>query len=97
MLFAARLLHVPPLPDHLSLQHLASLLLRRMIEFALDHARVKRYRYAAQHLLSCAQLDAAIDDYGEHPTHRAYVAELRERHGRKWGFWQDVDPQEPSD
>ena len=75
----------------------ASLLLRRMIDFALDHARVKRYRYAAQHLLSCAQLDAAIDDYGEHPTHRAYVAELRERHGRKWGFWQDVDPQEPSD
>ncbi|WP_216906425.1 DUF6880 family protein [Synechococcus sp. CCY 0621] len=75
----------------------ASLLLRRMIDFALDHARVKRYRYAAQHLHSCALLDAAIDDYGEHPTHRAYVAELRERHGRKWGFWQDVDPQDPSD
>ncbi len=75
----------------------ASLLLRRMIDFALGHARVKRYRYAAQHLHSCAQLEAAIDDYGEHPTHWAYVAELRDRHGRKWGFWQDVDPQEQSD
>lgn len=73
----------------------ASLLLRRMIGFALDHARVKRYRYAAQHLLTCAQLDAGIDDYGEHSTHQAFVAELRQRHGRKWGFWQDVDPALP--
>lgn len=65
----------------------AVLLWRFMIDFALDNARKGRYRHAANHLSACAEVDAEITDYRDHPTHTAYVMDLRARHERKASFW----------
>jgi tetratricopeptide (TPR) repeat protein len=65
----------------------ATLLLRSMIDYALDRAKSKRYGHAARHLQTCGYLAKRIEDFGEHPDHDAYVASLKARHGRKSGFW----------
>ena len=65
----------------------ATLVLRAMIDFTLTRTRAKRYRYAAEHLASCARLAGDIPDFGAFETHDAYVARLKEEHGRKFGFW----------
>ena len=65
----------------------ATLMLRAMIDFALDRARSKRYGHAARHLQTCEYLAKRIEGFGDHLDHDAYVASLRLRHGRKSGFW----------
>ena len=65
----------------------ATLALRAMIDFTLSKARSKRYRYAAEHLATCAQLAEEIEHFGAFETHEEYVARLKDRHGRKFGFW----------
>jgi hypothetical protein len=79
-----------PAADALEQRHplAATLLLRAMIDFALEKARNKRYRHAARHLQSCESLAHRIDDFGPHPDHSAYLANLKAHHGRKSGFWQ---------
>ena len=69
----------------------ATLLYRRMIAFTLDRARSSRYGHAVRHLASCAWLARAIADWHGHVVHAEYVAGLRQRHGRKSGFWSRVD------
>lgn len=64
----------------------ATLMRRAMIEYTLRGAKSKRYRHAARHLAACAACDTAIADYGDHPTHDAFLASLREDHRRKHGF-----------
>lgn len=71
----------------------ATLMRRAMIRDTLDGAKSKRYRYAAGHLAECQSSDAAIGDYGDRPTHAEFVEELRQKHGRKYGFWHLVDGQ----
>ncbi|MBS0123119.1 hypothetical protein KB874_03145 [Aestuariicoccus sp. KMU-90] len=68
----------------------AVLVWRAMIRFALEKARSGRYGHASRHLTSCAQADAAIDDYSGHPDHQAFIAGLRGAHGRKSVFWSRV-------
>jgi Family of unknown function (DUF6880) len=65
----------------------ATLLLRAMIDFALKHNRVKRYRHAARHLAECDSLAAAIGDFGDFESHEQYTARLKSEHGRKTSFW----------
>jgi len=65
----------------------ATLALRAMIDFTLNAARSKRYRYAAEHLVECARLAREIPNFGAFETHDAYVARLKEEHGRKHAFW----------
>ena len=79
--------------DALEAEHpLAATLMRRaMIRESLDGAKSKRYRYAARHLAECQAADTAIDDYGDRPSHAAFVEELKQKHGRKYGFWNLVD------
>jgi hypothetical protein len=72
----------------------ASLLYRRMIDFTLERARSTRYEHAARHLESCGWLAHAIADWEGHPSHESYVAGLRQRHGRKTGFWSRVTDEE---
>ena len=73
-------------------QPLAAALLRRaMIEDTLEGAKATRYRHAARHLLECRALEPGIGDHGSFETHDAFVARLRARHGRKTGFWSQVD------
>lgn len=65
----------------------ATLLLRSMISFSLDHGKSKRYGHANRHLQTCVYLAKQITDFGEHLDHEAYVESLKARHGRKSGFW----------
>jgi len=69
----------------------AAVIRRAMVRDTLDGAKSKRYRHAARHLAECQSCDAAIDDYGDFPTHTQFVADLRQKHARKFGFWQVVD------
>ncbi len=81
-----------PVADALSGAHplAATLALRSMIDFALTRARSSRYKHAARHLLTCSSLASAIDDFGAFETHEAYEARLRQEHGRKNSFWNQV-------
>lgn len=81
--------YLAPAAEALSERHplAATLVLRAMIDFTLTRSRAKRYRYAAEHLVSCARLARDIPDFGAFETHDAYVARLKEDHGRKFGFW----------
>ncbi|QQA41782.1 hypothetical protein I8N54_13300 [Pelagovum pacificum] len=81
--------YLAPAAEALSERHprAATLVLRAMADFTLTRSRAKRYRYAAEHLVSCARLAGDIPDFGAFETHDAYVARLKEAHGRKFGFW----------
>jgi hypothetical protein len=69
----------------------AVLLWRALVSDTLAGAKSKRYRYAAKHLASCAQAEAAITDHKGQKNHEEFVAQLRQQHGRKHGFWGLVD------
>ncbi|MFM7312510.1 MAG: DUF6880 family protein, partial [Cyanobium sp.] len=79
-----------PAAERLSAGHplAASLLLRAMVVFALSTARSRRYRYAAEHLRQCEQLEARIDDWQGLESHASFAGRLREIHAAKWSFWQ---------
>lgn len=64
--------------------------LDKAIDFALTRARTKRYGHAAQHLATCADLARRIEDFASVETHAAYLAKLKQDHGRKSGFWGQV-------
>nr|WP_108259999.1 DUF6880 family protein [Mangrovicoccus ximenensis] len=66
----------------------ATLLRRAMIEDTLDGGKSKRYRHAARHLSDCASAAPQVGDFGGFPDHAAFAAQLKKRHGRKYGFWQ---------
>jgi len=65
----------------------ATIALRSMVDFTLANARSSRYGHAAHHLQSCEQLSHRIADWGEIPSHDAYLAGIRQNHARKSGFW----------
>lgn len=69
----------------------ATLLYRKMVDFTLDRARSSRYGHAVRHLQSCAWLAQQIGDWRGHPAHAEYISALRQRHGRKAGFWGRFD------
>ncbi|UYN96041.1 MAG: hypothetical protein KIT25_03605 [Enhydrobacter sp.] len=69
----------------------ATLVLRSMIDFAVDRARSGRYRHAARHLLDCSGLAASVEDWESFETHEAYIARLRNKHARKTSFWAEVE------
>ena len=79
--------------DELMAKHpLASTVLRReLIDFALEKARSKRYKYAAGHLLDCETLSKSIEDYGSFETHKVYQRRLMSDHSRKSMFWELVE------
>ena len=87
-----------PAAERLEADHplAATVLLRSMIDFALELGRSNRYRYAAQHLERCAELAGRITDWQGLPDHTTYADDLRLRFGRKYSFWELVDPSEPS-
>ena len=78
-----------PAADALGQRHplAATLVLRAMINLSLDVAKYKRYGHAARHLQTCEHLARRIDDFSGHANHAEYVADLRQRHARKVGFW----------
>jgi len=69
----------------------ATLMRRAMVQDSLDGGKSTRYRYAARHLAECQSGDLAISDHAGFPTHKQFVEELKQKHGRKHGFWQQVE------
>ena len=65
----------------------ATLVLRVMIDFALEKGRSGRYAHAARHLAECANLAHGIEEFSPFETHADYESRLRREHGRKWSFW----------
>ncbi|MEB8389255.1 hypothetical protein OO012_18675 [Rhodobacteraceae bacterium KMM 6894] len=57
-----------------------------MVEDTLKGAKSTRYRHAARHLAECQASEPAITDYGAVLTHEGFVAALRQKHCRKYGF-----------
>lgn len=70
----------------------ATIVLRAMIDFTLDTARSSRYKHAARHLAEGTSLARHIVDFGGIASHDAYLADLRLRHDKKYGFWSLVLP-----
>lgn len=68
----------------------ATLVLRAMIDFALETGRSSRYHHAARHFLECKSLAGQICDFGTFEIHDAYAARLRNVHGRKTSFWSHI-------
>ena len=68
----------------------ATLILRSMIDFSLDHGKASRYKHAARHLATAQALAPHILDPGTLISHEAYVAALKRLHGSKRGFWNHV-------
>jgi len=64
---------------------------RELASDILREARSRAYGHAARYLLRLEELDAVIDDYGPVDGHTAFVASLRDRHGRKYSFWNRVE------
>lgn len=79
--------------EALDVEHpLAATLMRRaMVLDTLAGGKSKRYRYAARHLAESQSCDAAIEDYGDLPTHAQFLEMLKQDHGRKYGFWRLVE------
>lgn len=69
----------------------ATLLRRAMIDFTLRMARSSRYKHAAWHLGDCRSSAAHVEDFGGVPDHSTFERALRIAHGRKAGFWQEVE------
>ena len=65
----------------------ATIALRSLVDFTLANARSSRYGHAAHHLQSCEQLSQRIAEWGEIPSHGAYLAAIRQNHARRSGFW----------
>lgn len=69
----------------------AIIVLRAMIDVALDRGKSSRYRHAARHLIECQRLSAMVSDFGALASHADYTASLKGKHGKKAGFWAAVD------
>ena len=78
-----------PAADTFAAKHplAATVLLRAMIDFALEENRAKRFRHAARHLAECTSLAAGIGDFGVFESHEHYSSRLRAEHSRKTSFW----------
>ena len=70
----------------------ASLLYRRLVESVLDRGSSKQYPYAARDFQSCTRLSPRLPTPGSIETHATFVARLQKAHGRKYGFWELVEP-----
>jgi hypothetical protein len=65
----------------------ATLVLRSMIDFSLDHSRASRYKHAARHMSELEILARQITDYGGTETHEMYLAGIQSIHAKKQNFW----------
>jgi hypothetical protein len=63
---------------------------RALLNPILERGASKAYYHAAQYLSELRRLAGTIDDHRGLPTHAEYEARLRERHGRKTGFWRQM-------
>ncbi len=67
---------------------------RHLIRDVLDDARSRAYGHAVTYLRKLASIDPSLGGYGSLTDHAAFLAELRKRHGRKYGFWNRLEENE---
>jgi len=60
---------------------------RALLTAILTRAYARAYGHAAEYLAALRQLDLQVHGYGALPTHNAFEAALRDKHGRKVAFW----------
>ncbi len=65
----------------------ATLLYRAMVLSVLERGLSKGYKYAARDLGSAALVAKRLPAESGSPEHAAFVASLKAKHGRKYGFW----------
>ncbi|MEH3117175.1 MAG: hypothetical protein PGN25_06100 [Methylorubrum populi] len=75
-------------PDH---PLAASILYRSLVDDILERGRSAAYGHGARHLLSLGALASGLEPGELSPSHEDYVARLRKAHGRKFGFWSQVE------
>jgi hypothetical protein len=68
----------------------ATLLYRVLLSHILDRGISQAYEHAARYMRALATLSLNLPDKPPFIDHAAYVGELQNRHGRKYGFWQRV-------
>jgi len=68
----------------------ATLIRRKLVTFALEAARTKRYRHAARHVRECEGLSGAITDWKGHADQDSWLDGLKAKHSRKSGFWKHL-------
>lgn len=69
----------------------AILCYRALSDQILQEARSKAYGHASRYVAKLGAMHRQLDDYGDFPDHAAYMAGLREQHGRKHAFWRRVE------
>jgi hypothetical protein len=65
----------------------ATLLYRRMIESILGRASANQYGYAVRDVRNCESLAGQLPEDAGIEGHDAFMARLRQEHGRKSRFW----------
>ncbi|GEL41400.1 hypothetical protein MEX01_19910 [Methylorubrum extorquens] len=75
-------------PDH---PLAASVLYRALIDDILERGRSPAYGHGARHLTRLGELARELAPGDLTPSHAEYVAQLRKAHGRKSGFWSQVE------
>ncbi|MCW2241787.1 DUF6880 family protein [Azospirillum canadense] len=66
----------------------ATLLYRRMIESILGRASASQYGYAVRDVRHCESLAGQLPEDAGIESHDAFMARLRQEHGRKAKFWE---------
>ena len=75
----------------------ATLLYRTLVRSVLERGYSKAYGYAARDLASASMIADRLSADSGIPAHATFHAELKARHGRKYGFWQIVEgPKTPA-
>lgn len=70
-------------------------LYRKLAEAPLDRAQSRAYVYALRDLGRAGEIARRVADWRGEPAQEAYLAALRERHGRKRAFWSKWDVGRP--
>ena len=79
------------LPFHWSDPAAGALFAIAGITDTLDGSKTKRYRHAAGHLSECQSCATVVGEFGRFPNHGQFHAALKQKHGRKYGFWELVE------
>lgn len=70
----------------------ATVLYRALIDTILAQARSKAYGHAARYFARLHALGTRIPSEAPLASHETYKAELLRKHGRKFGFGSQIDP-----
>lgn len=71
----------------LSLHLPATLVYRALLDSILERGYSKAYDHGVSYLRSLDRLSGNITDWGKFQSHDTYVKGVREKHGRKYSFW----------